>query len=205
MNHVESFLERPRLYYNIDGVGELGLGFFALSCSLLGWLQVLTPKDAIWHQMYVFVLYFAIVFLIVHYGSKAIKRHITYPRTGFVEYRAHDTRWHAMMFGSACAVSVSLLIGLRWHPDLTTLVFGLFFAVGYARGVARTARWKWIVVWAMAFSSLIIAILPGDLIGALASRFWLSMTLYGAMLLISGGGTFWLYLRHTQPPAQEGQ
>jgi hypothetical protein len=28
---------------------------------------------------------------------------------------------------------------------------------------------------------------------------------YATMLLISGGISFWLYLRHTQAPAQEGQ
>jgi hypothetical protein len=28
---------------------------------------------------------------------------------------------------------------------------------------------------------------------------------YGTMLLISGGLSFWLYLRHTEAPAQEGQ
>jgi hypothetical protein len=29
--------------------------------------------------------------------------------------------------------------------------------------------------------------------------------LYGAVLLVSGGISFWLYLRHTEPPVQEAQ
>jgi hypothetical protein len=29
--------------------------------------------------------------------------------------------------------------------------------------------------------------------------------LYGAVLLISGGISFWLYLRHTEAPAPEAQ
>jgi hypothetical protein len=31
------------------------------------------------------------------------------------------------------------------------------------------------------------------------------MTLYGAVLSISGGISFWLYLRHTEAPAPEAQ
>jgi hypothetical protein len=33
----------------------------------------------------------------------------------------------------------------------------------------------------------------------------LYLMVYGAVLLISGGISLWLYLRHTPAPAQEGQ
>src|ERR1022692_2144358 len=90
MDQVGSILDRPKLYYNIDGVGELGGGFTMLGFALLMWLQAHSPSGAIWHQMYAFVVYMAVMFSIIHYGTKAIKNHITYPRTGFVEYRKRD-------------------------------------------------------------------------------------------------------------------
>ena len=50
-------------------------------------LQAHTPREAIWNQMYGFLIYVGIMLAVIHYGSKAIKTHVTYPRTGFVEYR----------------------------------------------------------------------------------------------------------------------
>lgn len=50
MDQVGSILERPKRYYNIDGVGELGGGFMMLGLGLLLWLQVHSPSGAIWQQ-----------------------------------------------------------------------------------------------------------------------------------------------------------
>jgi hypothetical protein len=71
----------------------------------------------------------------------------------------------------------------------------------------------------MTLGSLAIAFLPADILAAVADDSWvshpvrtklvgtflLSLMINGAMLLISGGVTFWLYLRHTQSPARELQ
>ena len=221
MDQVGSLLDRPKGYYNIDGVGELGIGFMCVSYALLQWLQVHTPEGSVWNQMYTLFVYVGLICAVIHYGSKAIKQHITYPRTGFVEYRTRDTAWRPLIIalGFGVLASIGLLIVARSHWDVTTpaSLVGLVFAAAYAHGIARTVRWKWAVVWVMAFGSLLIAVLPADLVGALASDSWvtrlfparlvgaflLSMMLYGTMLLISGGISFWLYLRHTQAPARE--
>ncbi len=223
MDQIENLLDRPKRYYNIDGVGELGIGFMCLSYSLLGWLQVHSSRESVWNRMYTLFIYVGLMCLIIHYGSKAIKKHITFPRTGFVEYRKRDTFWSPLIIAMAVSAlaSVGLFIALRRHWNMTTpaSLIGLVFAASYAYGIAGTVRWKWVLVWAMTFGSLVIAILPANLVGALANHSWvtalfpakvvgafmLSMMLYGTMLSISGGISFWLYLRHTQAPAQEAQ
>jgi len=222
MDQVGSILERPKLYYNIDGVGELRGGFVMLGYGLLLWLQVHSPSDAIWHKMYAFAIYMAVMFSIIHYGTMTIKNHITYPRTGFVEYRKRHTVWPRIvaMFAAPLALG-GVLFARRHHWDITASVplFGLLLAASYAYGFARTVRWKWFVVWAMMLGSFAIAFLPASWFDALAGDSWvthpvrtklvgallLSLMLYGTMLLISGGISLWLYLRHTQAPAQEGQ
>jgi hypothetical protein len=222
MDQVGSLLDRPKLYYNIDGVGELGCGFMMQGFGMLTWLQAHSPKDAVWHQMYAVVIYVLVVLSIIHYGTKAIKNRITFSRTGFVEYRKKD----ALRVGIVAAfvsplAAVGLVVAQRRHWDVTAWValFGLLFAASYAYGIARAVRWKWVVVWAMTAASLAIAFLPASWFGALAADSWvthpvrtklvgaylLSFLIYGAMLLISGGISFWLYLRHTQAPAQDGQ
>lgn len=221
MSDIGSLLNRPKIYYNIDGVGEFGMGFGCLGFALLLWLQVHTPKEAIWHQMYVFLAYVGMMWLAIHYGSKAIKKHITYPRTGFVEYRTRDRVWTAIAAAVLAPAVIALIVFVnRRHWDVTTLasLAGLIFAAAYGY-VARTVRWKWAVAAAMALGSLMIAFLPENLIGALTDEsmvtrvmparleraFLLSILLYGALWLISGGISFWLYLRHTQAAAQDAQ
>jgi hypothetical protein len=210
MDQIESLLNRPKAYYNIDGVGELAGGFMCLGFGLLMWLQAHAPKDSVWHGMPAFIIYVGLMCLILHYGPQAIKKHITYPRTGFVQYRSRDSRWRPMILAAvvAAAVTVGLAIALRRHWNMTTpaSLFGLLFAASYAHAFARTVRWKWAVVCVMALGSLAIAVLPADVVGhSWQGAFILIMMLYGAVLSISGGISFWLYLRHTEAPAQEAQ
>ena len=221
MHPIGSLLNRPKFYYNIDGAGELGIGFMCLGYALLQWMQVHSPEHSAWNSMYVLFIYVGLMCAIIHYGSRAIKKHITHPRTGFVEYRAADTLWRPAIIALVISTlgSAGLFMATRSHWDLTTpaSLIGLLLAASYAHGFARTVRWKWVVAAAMAAGSLVIAALPADLVGAVANHSWitrqfppklvgaflLSFTLYGTMLLISGGISFWLYLRHTQAPAPE--
>jgi hypothetical protein len=89
----------------------------------------------------------------------------------------------------------------------------LVLAASYVR-IARTVRWKWAVCAAMVATALVVAALPADLLDELAGHtnapsakiraaFWLTFTAYGALLMISGGVSFWLYLRHAPAPAEQ--
>ncbi len=219
---IGDYSKRPFWYYNIDGVGELGMGFMLLGFGLLIWLQLHTPTDAVWHRMYATLLYVGLMCAIIHYGSKAIKQRITYPRTGFVEYTKRDKVWRPMILGALAsgAISIALAVALRSQWDVKTLAslfMGLVFGASYARGLARTVRWKWAVVVAIAVATLAIATLPADLVESVvngsrvtgkvpqvvAGVFLIWFLFYGAVLLISGGISFCLYLRRTQPPARE--
>jgi hypothetical protein len=224
MDQVERLMERPKLYNNIDGVGELGMGFMCLGFALLTWLQAQSPRGAIWHKVYVVLPLMLLMASIIDYGSKTIKKHVTYPRTGFVEYKKRDNVWPAAIaFVTSALVAMGLAFAARshWgigsHLGLTTpaALIGLVFAAAYAYGIARVARWKWAVAGAIATSSVVIAMLPAELVGAIAvstsgagafsagavGAWLLSILTYGAILLISGAISFVLYLRHTQPPA----
>jgi len=219
MDQVESLLKRPRAYDNIDGVAELVFGFMCLGFSLIAWLQLHTPESSVWNQMYTFLIYTAAMISIIHYGSKAIKTRITYRRTGFVEYR-HDKYWVAV--GIAAVVSalvpVGLYLAVRRHWEVLTPIclVGLALAALYIP-VARTVRWKWATFSVMVAGPLAISALPADLVGAFANHmdltsaipakavgaYWLTFVVDGTALMISGGRSFWLYLRHTQAPAKE--
>ena len=217
MDQVGNLLDRPRRYYNIDGLGELGGSVLCLGSALCLQLLMHFPTDSFWHQISFFV--FVGLALLIRYGTKAVKTRITYPRTGFVEYRR---QWHTLAIAAALGAlgAAGLAVGFRRHWDMPMLpsLTGLAFAAAYGYHFARTVRWKWVVVGAMAVASLVIAFLPADVLAALGSELpahpdrakllgtiLLSLMAYGTMLLISGGISFGLYLRHTQAPAQEAQ
>jgi hypothetical protein len=226
MDQIGRLLRRPTSYSNIDGTGELGMGFMCLAFTLLIWLQLHTPKDSIWNQQYVLFIWVGLMIAMIHFGIKVIKKYITYPRTGFVAYRTRNIIWTAIIASVVSALSVAgLVLAVRSHRHIAMPVFfiGLFFAAGYAFGIARSGgvnalfRWKWVVVLAQVTGSLMIALLPEDLTASLSGgsslpawfsasstgAFLLWLMLYGTLLLISGAISFWLYLRHTQAPAKE--
>jgi len=126
MHQIPSLLERPKLYYNVDGVGELGIGFMCLGWSLLGWLQLHTPRTSVWHPMYTFPIYVAVMLSIIHYGSKAIKNRITYRRTGFVDY------------------GLATSIGFQWQ---SAPAFQPFYRPGYAWPYDATGRHRRSLHW----------------------------------------------------------
>jgi len=220
MDSVGSLLNRPRLYYNIDGVGELGMGFMGLAVGLFLSLQAHSPKDAVWHRMYTFVVYWTAMCLTIHYGSKAIKNRITYPRTGFVEYPAWESKWRPAIIAALVAAPVSAGIAFamrsQWKMSTPLAFIGVLLAASYAYGFARTVRWKWTIAAALTAGSVVVAFLPADLLcsvagdsrpipAQLAGTWILTFLLYGALLSISGGISFWLYMRHTRPPEPDAQ
>jgi hypothetical protein len=216
MDQVGDLLNRPRHYYNIDGLAELGGGVLALGIALL----LSLPAKSVWHQVSWFVfLGFA---LAIHHVVKAIKNHVTYPRTGFVEYRRGDRRRSSIISAVVAAlIPVGLSLAVRRHWDITALasLAGLGFAAAYAYNIAKAIRWKWVVVCAIALGSTAISFLPADVLAALANDSLVahpvltrlcgtmvaSFLTCGAILLTSGGISFWLYLHHTRPPAREDQ
>ncbi|MGA1983628.1 MAG: hypothetical protein ABSG84_14325 [Acidobacteriaceae bacterium] len=225
-DQVERLMGRPLLYNNVDGVGELALGFMFLGSVLLQWLPI---HSSIWHR-YGSFLGFLLLIAVIHYGVKAIKTHVTFPRTGFVEYRRRDFFWRGMIggavFGLVFGVSFALAGRLHLRSSLAHLgltvpaaLFGLVFAVAYAYRIARAVPWKMAVAAAMAICSVAIAMLPADAVELLAGNrpssaglpewifgaLWLTITLYGAILMISGAISFVLYLRYTQPPVRTAE
>ena len=221
MDLSSSLPGRPKAYYNVDGVGELGIGFMCLSFAFLQWMQLRTPASSLWNKPYTLIAFVLAMAAIIKYGSEAIKKRITYPRTGFVEYRRRDVVWIPLLLGAgASAAFVALLVAVRrahWQMDAPASLIGLVFAASYAHGIARTVHWKWIVALAMTIASVWMALAPPERIAAVIAHSWAArlfppqaigafltnLALYGVLLLLSGGISFVLYLRQTHAPDEE--
>jgi hypothetical protein len=168
MDKVGRLLDRPRLYNNIDGVLELGAAVMLLGYAALLRLKVSAPANSFWDKSASFL--WLVLMGAIYFGMKAIKSRITYPRTGFVEYRKLDRARYTMPLAALIPLVVVAAHHRHWDLSTAAYFFGPAFAASYAYNIARAARWKWIVVGAIALGSVVIASVSADILAALAGE-----------------------------------
>ena len=205
-DELRNYMSRPKRYDNIDGTGEILFGLMALGFTLLNYLQAVLPKGfaglLIWYAGVLLMLGLML------WVAKAIKKRITWPRTGYVAYpRDRKSWWKLILIVSVVSAVIAAGIGClmrfdRRHDWISLGWMGnvFIYAAGYAFWVFYMGQkhwWKWLVLLFMALGLLAIALIaPADFVGL-----WRPMLLFvGLTWLASGVATLYLYIRHTKPP-----
>jgi hypothetical protein len=212
---IQQYMERPKFYANIDGTGEMGFGICLLGLALVGYVQAMLPRSSMWrHGFYNLIFMEAVVIpfcCLGYFGPKAIKKYITYPRTGYVAYRnAKGFSWVRValfsLAGAAIAAGIAgaIVLALR-HNATAPLRLGMacMSVVSYCLiGIlcARAQRWKWFVYGSLALGLVAIFLATGWKFDAAAQR---GMLLAALTYIASGLATFFLYMRSTKAPAAE--
>lgn len=200
--------QRVKRYWFSDGIGELaGGGMFLLLAAYFGIPQFLGENNllsVVLQSSLVLVLIggiFAVRWLVT-----ALKTRLTYPRTGYVEYRvdrknALRTRTLAMAFAMVMAFLMVQLAGSVQLVDSTVLVTGV--VVG---AVFMLLRGKSYGVQRFYFLGAVSAILGVVLsLGKLPNAYALA-AFYGLMglaVMVSGGLMLFRYLRENPLAAEE--
>jgi drug/metabolite transporter (DMT)-like permease len=220
-NELQDYLGRPKRYDNIDGTGEMLMGLMMLGFTLLGYLNAVLPENSMWRHGLAGMLLMPAVLLPVlgsgYWGAKAIKKHITWPRTGYMALggggksrRTTMAALSALAAGIAgiSAFGIACLMRFESQHDWISLAWmgnAAIFVAAYAFWIYRMEKdrpWKWLVLLFMVLGILAIAfIAPGDIVGWR----WLMLSFIGLTWLGSGGASLYLYIRHTQPPAPEAE
>lgn len=214
---LQDYIGRVKRHDYNDGTGEMAFGLMALGFTLLGSLQAILPKDSMWRHGFASILLWYAVFLLmfglIYCVPKAIKKRITWPRTGYVAYRVGGKSWWTAMvavaffsvfvaFGLACLMRFDRRhnwMSLAWMGNVAIYVAGYAFWI-YRMGKAHP--WKWLVLLFMALGLLAIALIaPEDFVGLGRPM----LLFVGLTWLGSGGATLYSYIRHTQPPAPEAE
>jgi hypothetical protein len=206
---ITQYMERPKHYANIDGTSEMGVGVCLLGLALMGYVEAaLPPKDSIWQHGFpsrLFLAFIVITFCCLGYfGPKAIKKYITYPRTGYAVLRGPKglSRTRVALLssvgGAAIAAGMGLAarhiaiapprLGILGMSVLVWCLMGLFFA--------RTSRWKWFVYGLLALGLAASFLATGGKSEDAAHR---GMLLASLTYIASGAATFFLYMRRTKP------
>lgn len=114
-DELQNYMGRPCRYNNIDGTGEMAFGVMLLGYTFLGYMQANLPESSMWrHGLAGMLFFFAAILLMVGlilWFPKAIKKRITWPRTGYVAYRVGGKAWRNALVGVA-VLSALIAAGL---------------------------------------------------------------------------------------------
>ena len=204
MKPIEHFINRPKRYVNVDGLGELSFGLILLAFPFWWWgLAALAPKDSGW-QGVLLLLPLLLVGWIPR-GIEALRKRVTYARTGFVLARQEPMPLRILLVVGLLLLLLYLPVVLpplrHLNPSALMGICGTGLAAAYAYEIARGVRWKCIVVLVLAIGSLGVSLVGWGLY----TWRWIGLlfVFFGLAWVISGGITFWLYLRRTQPLAED--
>jgi len=174
----------------------MGLGIVLAGISIFNILALNAAKGSVWNWKPAPLVCDAALLIIVFWAQAAVKRRITYRRTGYVKYR--HSRLKAIVAGSVAAIIAMITVFTLqrfWHVQSTAvLLAGLSMCALYVYATKMDRPWRWIVAVVMVIGPLIIYSLLANDPGA-----WRSTGIISVCWLASGGITFWLYLRNTRP------
>jgi hypothetical protein len=198
---IDQAVSRTRRYWYVDGLNEIALGGLCLLLGIYFQVQGNLQITALLREMLGIGLVLIIIgtIFLLNKAVKFLKERITYPRTGYVGYRQPSTirRLATGLLAAAIASAFSAIfmiapVGVDWMAGLT--------------GLALAAVWLFIT-WRLQLSRFLVLSLVSlgggvflalkqlDGIAGVSAIYFLE----GAALLVSGGLTFWAYLRGTQP------
>jgi hypothetical protein len=198
---IDQAARRARRYWYVDGLNEIAFGGLCVLLGIYFQIQGALQISAQLKQMLEvgLVLFILVIVIVLNKLVNLAKERITYPRSGYVNYRRPSAirRLATGLLAAAIASSLSAVLmaapaGLDWMAGLT--------------GLALAAVWLFIA-WRMQLSrflglslvslggGIFLALTQLDGIAGIAAIYFLE----GAALLVSGGLTFWAYLRGTQP------
>ncbi|HUZ47187.1 MAG TPA: hypothetical protein VMW54_11185 [Terriglobia bacterium] len=207
-NQVDDYVKRPLQYGNIDGLEELAVGLIWAGFALFWWFQEIAPSSSVWRGEMRLVLCMGTFGLAVHYGKKALKKHITYPRTGYVKYRQTPKGVWRIVAGALTAVVVALAVAFvsrhSAFPSFTMVVIALTSAgwgLAYAMLTRLDAVWRWVVLVVLVAAPPAVTMLPLDPLW----RDHLPFVLQGLIFMVSGTIGLALYLRRNPLPQEDAE
>ena len=202
---IDDYVKRPTRYENIDGLGELFFGILWMALMFLTYFHSTALSGSVWHRNSTFLVCLAALAIVFSSGLKALKRRITYRRTGYVKYRPHRTRF--VIAGlTAVAIAIVTVSLLRHHAPYSSETVKMALAAAgwglfYAFTTRMDAAWRWVVLVALLVAPPIATALP-------VGKFWAGafpFVLQGLIFAVSGAVALALYLQRNPLPEQGGE
>lgn len=135
-NDMQQVEKRVKRYWYTDGIAELASGGMFILLGLYFGIQVIFGEKSLFSIFLQVILVLVLIagFLIVHKLVNTLKTRLTYPRTGYVEYRVNDRevkrrRW-IIVTAAAVLSGVSMLLEIYIiNLDSVILITGLLAGI----------------------------------------------------------------------------
>ena len=131
-----------------------------------------------------------------------LKKHLIYPRTGYVTYQkpTRKQRNLSWLVGALVGIFMGISVTQLELAELTAAFIGAgigigLFMIGYRIGLMR---FHLLAVWSVAVGVVISFVGVADTLAAT-----LALTLVGLGLVVSGGFSFWRYWQNSEPGNDE--
>jgi len=212
---IQDYAKRSERHGNIDGLLELDLGIGQLVFALTLYVFAIMPKDSWllsgWHSIFLLGFVWGLVACVSYWGQRAIRRHITYPRSGYVKPWMDTIPWMGFLLTGLLLVAI-FAVGTR-HDRVSLALLMMTVPLSYAYGVARLDRRKWPVLVVQVLGLLVISLVPASVFRSLvlatvgSRSLWpvrvmdifgyivVSLVFFSLTLLASSGITLYLYIR----------
>ena len=208
-NPVNDWMQRPLRYWYIDGLSEMAAGLLFVLIALLYYSVTLFPEDSS-APNWLLGIGQPVLILLAGWGLRkavnALKERVTYPRTGYVEYRRPkgNRRWPRLILlglvSGLVAALVALLAG-RLSSRLIPLLIGIILSAYLVYISSSTGVSRLYINAAFTFVIGLSVTLLNPLEELLMVCF---MDAFGLLWLVTGTITLVRYLGSTRP-AGEGE
>jgi hypothetical protein len=207
---IDDYAKRPIRYQNIDGLGELGIGVLWTGFALLLSLLRTTPSSSFRYAYVTVLVCLLALSFALFYCRSALKRRLTYPRTGYVKYR--NTRiagWKiaaGMLAGFALWFAFDVVMRhFAAHSYQTGLI--VWTSAGmtllYIFVTRMDAAWRWVVLAALIAAPAVVATLPLRHSRLDTFSLWLDIFIVESLIfIVSGVIALTFYLRRNPVPEQ---
>jgi hypothetical protein len=149
---LDSIEARPRQYWNADGIPELVMGAVWIAWGGLTWLGEWMSRDQrIEPYTMIIPLLLVVTSFLANPAIKLLKAKLTFPRTGYVQWKKPEKRRKGLAAAVAFVVSVSIALMVtlmktesleRLAAPATALVLALAFLVAWYRKTAQHMIWS---------------------------------------------------------------
>jgi hypothetical protein len=198
--------KRTFQYWYVDGLNEMAFGTICLLLGIIFWAQTIIPQGSMLNTMLTisFVLLIVVGGLILGRLMEAIKRRLTYPRTGYVAYTPRQPRrkWLTGAMAALLAVIIAqLVINYTDLQNVAIAFVGIVIGATLLFVGLRVHLERFYLLAAFsAVAGAAVAWMKYDLTRASAIYY----AILGIALFISGGLTLIKYLRQTSPLQEQG-
>jgi hypothetical protein len=199
--------QRVKRYWFKDGIGELAGGglFVVLGLFFAGneWLPPNSLARTLLDSSLILVLIGGI--FITRWFINILKTHLTYPRTGYVEYypsRKNTPSRRTLTAVIAMGVSILMVLfgrvtgSFNWIPGFTGLAVGVILIMTQAQSGGRK-------FYVLGFFSIILGLTLSFGILSEAYSLGLFYGLTGVAAMVSGGLTLARYLHENPMPTEK--